>query len=152
MTISEYLKVVNETQDVDIRDSSWETLPSDLKDKNVYPMWSDPKNEVHKLLWNFTKYVLDIVNNNKDDINFYWARKHLDVGLSSCTFWWSSARRPAQTGPITWNPDLVSKGVTELVKAIRSLHGIKKNQKIEAEKRYFNLQKVVWEKHWQNVF
>jgi hypothetical protein len=132
-----------------LRPGSWETSKKDFKNNDFYPLWYDLSNEIQLRLWKFTYFVLKNFYNNKNDPNFYWARKHLDSGISSCSYWWCSKRRPSPFSPLTWNPDYVSAGLTELVKVIRSLGKIDKNKKIKAENKYFELQRLLWQNHWQ---
>lgn len=150
LTVSEFLKENGrEKKEALLQTSTWETQLEDLKEKNPFPLWNDPKNKIHQMLWELADKTIDLVNKFKKDENYYWARLHLDRGLASCTFWWSSAKKPSPFSPITWNPDEVSKGATELIKAIRSLKSASQKEKILAERIYFKLQKQIWETHWK---
>jgi len=130
--------------------SSWESLPEEIAAKNPFALWKDPKNKLHKKLWQFANLAIEVVNKNKKDPNYYWARWHLDRGLASCTFWWCSRRQPSPFCPITWNPDEVEKGLVQLIRSFRSLEKLNAAVKISAEKKYILLQKLIWETHWKD--
>jgi len=129
--------------------SSWESLPEEISAGIPFRLWNDPKNVLHQKLWKMAKLVIKLVNENKKDPNYYWARWHLDRGLASCTFWWCSRMRPSPFCPVTWNPDEVEKGIIQLIRAIRSLEKLPSRAKLNAEKKYFRLQKLIWETHWK---
>jgi predicted glycosyl hydrolase (DUF1957 family) len=129
--------------------SSWESLPEEISSGIPFRLWNDPKNKLHQKLWGLAKLAIKIINENKKDPNYYWARWHLDRGLASCTFWWCSHMRPSPFCPITWNPDEVEKGLMQLIRSIRSLEKLPTKTKLGAEKKYFQLQKLIWETHWK---
>ena len=89
-----------------------------------------------------------MVNKYEKDKNWHWARNHLDRGVSSCTFWWASAKQPSDFSPLTWNPDMIDNGVEELVRAVRALEGASTKEKIKAEKIYIDIKKNTWLDHW----
>ncbi|MBU0648495.1 hypothetical protein KJ969_00040 [Patescibacteria group bacterium] len=129
--------------------SSWETLPQELVAGVPFRLWNDPRNKLHQALWQMANLVMKIVKKHERDPNYYWARWHLDRGLASCTFWWCSRTRPSPFCPITWNPDEIEKGLIQLIRAIRSLEGLPAKTKLLAEKKYFKLQKLIWQTHWR---
>jgi len=129
--------------------SSWETLPQELAAGVPFRLWYDPRNKLHQTLWQMANLAIKIVKKHERDPNFYWARWHLDRGLASCTFWWCSRARPSPFSPITWNPDEIEKGLIQLIRAIRSLEKVSPKTKLLAEKKYFKLQKLIWETHWR---
>ena len=71
-------------------------------------------------------------------------------GLQSCTFWWSSARDfSRQFGPLSWGPDEIERGTNDLIRAVRSLSSEStRDAKLQAEKLYSAIIKMVWQKHW----
>jgi len=129
--------------------SSWESLPKEISSGIPFRLWNDPRNKLHQKLWQLAKLAIKIVNENKKDPNYYWARWHLDRGLASCTFWWCSRMRPSPFCPVTWNPDEVEKGLIQLIRSIRSLEKLSPKNKLSVEKKYFQLQKLIWETHWK---
>ena len=120
LTISQYLKTLKQTQTISLRDSSWETSLKDLKQNIPFALWQDPKNALHKALWILTNFSISLVKKYPQDQNYFWVRYHLDRGLSSCTFWWASAKKTGAFSSFAWHPDMVDKGVEELVRSIRS--------------------------------
>jgi len=150
LRVSDFLFERNGREYVEPYRSSWESLPEEISSKNPFALWKDPKNKLHKKLWQFTNLAIKIVNKQKKDPNYYWARWHLDRGLASCTFWWCSRRQPSPFCPITWNPDEVEKGLVQLIRSIRSLEKLSSSTKLAAEKKYFLLQKLIWETHWKD--
>lgn len=133
---------------VDPRSSTWDTTPQDFRRHVPYPLWKDPHNKIHIALWELARKAIRQVAAAKDDSNYFWARWHLDRGLASCTFWWSSGRKPNPMGPLAWSPDEIGRGLNELIRAIRSLESVSVQQKIAAEKLYIRVQRLIWQQHW----
>jgi predicted glycosyl hydrolase (DUF1957 family) len=155
-TISEYFSSLTMNSEkekerkISLVSSNWESTEGELKDKRPYPLWRDPKKEVHKKLWQLANHAYSTVEKHKDDSNYYWARWHLVRGLSSCTFWWASGKDFRYIfGPYAWNPDEIERGVNELIRSIRALNDyITITDKIKAERLFVEIKKIVWEKHW----
>ncbi|MFA6307510.1 MAG: polysaccharide deacetylase family protein [Patescibacteria group bacterium] len=147
-TVSEYLKNSKNEQKINLRAASWESLDSELKNSIPFALWSHPKNKIHSLLWRLVFLAISLIDKYKQDKNWHWARTHLDRALSSCTFWWASARKPSDFSPLTWNPDMIDNGSEELIKSIRSLALANKQEKIKAEKIYIDIKKSTWFSHW----
>ena len=70
---------------------SWSTSSEDFWAGNFFPLWKNPKNQAHHLLWQLTELALQ---------SFGKLRDKMDRSLNSCTFWWA-AINPDQTSPIT---------------------------------------------------
>ncbi|MFA7088380.1 MAG: hypothetical protein WC146_03505, partial [Patescibacteria group bacterium] len=69
--------------------------------------------------------------------------------FASCTFWWASAKDFRLFGPISWSPDEIERGLNEFIRAVRALDNTTtKKIKIQSEKIYIALKKMVWTKHW----
>ncbi|MCM8787361.1 MAG: hypothetical protein NC935_04830 [Candidatus Omnitrophica bacterium] len=143
MTISEYLKKIKNKKDVDLKRCNWESDPSEIKRKDYYSIWNNKNNEIHKKLWFFIKNIKKVVDKNKNDPNYFWARKHLDKAFTSCTWWWADGRFKG------YNPDEIEKGCLEMIKSIRSLNKLDIYTKIYFEKIYSNIIFKIWEKHWK---
>ncbi|MBU1202579.1 polysaccharide deacetylase family protein [Patescibacteria group bacterium] len=148
-TVGQYLKKLKEKKRIELRAGSWESSEEELKKKNPYALWNSPKNKIHKSLWSLVDLATELVNKYKKDKNWNWARRHLDRGQSSCTFWWASAQRPSDFSPLTWNPDMIDNGSEELIKAVRSLSKASYQEKIRAEKIYIDIKKNTWLDHWR---
>ena len=147
-TISQYLKTLKTTKAVKLREASWESTDKELKKRIPFALWHHPKNKIHKELWKMVKLATEMVYKYKRDKNWLWARRHLDKGLSSCTFWWATAQKPSAFSPLTWNPDMIDNGSEELVRVVRSLEKASTREKIRAEKIYINIKKMTWLTHW----
>ena len=149
LNITSYLKNLDTTNLIDLRAASWETTPAELKKHVSYALWQDPSNKIHKLLWKLVNLSSNLVDKYKGDPNWHWARNHLDRGVSSCTFWWASAKQPSGWSPLTWNPDMIDNGSEELIRVIRSLAKATTAEKIKAEKIYIDIKKQTWLTHWR---
>jgi predicted glycosyl hydrolase (DUF1957 family) len=149
ITINNYLKKLKTTRLINLRAASWETTPAELKKRIHYALWQDPSNKIHKLLWKLVDQASRLVDKYKGDPNWHWARTHLDRGVSSCTFWWASAKKPSEWSPLTWNPDMIDNGSEELIRAIRSLEKATAAEKIKAEKIFIDIKKETWLTHWR---
>ena len=156
MTVSQYLKTLlasrrsgKQTQVISLRDSSWETSLKDLKQNIPFALWQNPKNPIHQVLWQLTNFSIGLVKKYPKDQNYFWARLHLDRGLSSCTFWWASAKKVGIFSGLAWHPDMVDNGVEELVRSVRSLKQASSQEKIQAERYYAKAKRLIWETHWR---
>jgi len=148
-TIAQYISDLENKKKISLRAGSWETSESELDRQVPFALWADPKNKIHKNLWLLVKQASQLVAKYKKDANWQWARQHLDRGLSSCTFWWASAKKPSEFSSLTWNPDMIDKGSEELIKSIRSLALASPVEKIKAEKIYLEIKKNTWFDHWR---
>lgn len=148
-SLSDYIRTLKIKKKIGLRSASWESTELELKNKIPYALWQDPKNKIHKSLWKLVAVATKLVNKYKEDKNWHWSRNHLDRGLSSCTFWWASAKRPSDFSPLTWNPDMIDNGSEELIRAVRSLEAATSKEKIKAEKIYIDIKKNTWLDHWK---
>lgn len=149
-TISEFISVKKETEEIALIDCSWESTEEELKNGQPYILWLDKKNKIHTKLWALANLAIRTVEEYKNDANYEWARLHLARGLASCTFWWAAGRDFKLFSAISWNPDQIEKGINELIRAIRSIEDKKSREtKIEAEKMYIKLKYSIWTKHWK---
>ncbi len=148
-TVGEHIKSLSESKTIDLRASSWEASNRELKNRQPFVLWFDHKNKIHQDLWQLFKLASHLVNKYKKDKNYKWARWHLDRGISSCTWWWASAKRPSAFSPLTWNPDMIEAGAKELIQSVRSINLADVSEKIKAENLYLAISKEVWQKHWR---
>lgn len=130
---------------------SWETNKADIKNKEPFKLWQSKKNKIHFRLWKLTSLALSMENYFSEDSNYYWYRWHLVRGLASCNFWWASAHDFSKVfGPYAWSPDAIERGLEDLIRAFRSLNSKKsKRYKLQAEKEYLKIKKLIWEEHWK---
>lgn len=153
MTVSQFLKGLGKKGIIKVKvwPSSWEATTGEIKAGRFYALWEDKNNKIQANLWKLAILALSLGEKYKKDKNYYWYRWHLSRGLASCAFWWASARNFAKTfGPYAWSPDDIERGLGDLVRSIRSLNDLKtKKQKLEAEKYYLKIKKLIWEEHWK---
>ncbi len=151
--ISNFIKQVDDSkvEKIKLFPSSWETTPKDMKKNQPFNLWLDKKNKIQVNLWKMANLCLEAGQKFKKDKNYYWYRWHLNRGLASCTFWWASAHDFSYIfGPYAWNPDMIEKGLEDLVRSIRSLSSSKsKKYKLLIEKYYAKTKGLVWEEHWK---
>jgi predicted glycosyl hydrolase (DUF1957 family) len=150
ITISEFLDSLRQEEKIKPVASSWDSTFEELAQNNPYHLWHDKKNKIQVKLWQLANLAIKTVNKYKNDVNYQWARCHLDKGLSSCTFWWASASDFRLFGPISWSPDEIERGTNELIRSIRALDdATTRKTKIKAEKLYLKIKKMIWQKHWK---
>lgn len=131
--------------------SSWESSVKEVKDNHPYALWFDKANAIQVNLWSLSYLSLSLGAKFRSDKNYYWHRWHLSRGLASCTFWWASARDfKLVFGPYAWSPDDIERGLEDLIRSVRSFNDPKtKKAKLEAEKYYLKIKRLIWEEHWK---
>lgn len=153
-TISDFLRELKinnlAKKELKLVASSWETQVKDIEKKQAFVLWDDKKNKIHQELWSLAKLAMSLDKEFKKDKNYQWYRWHLVRGLASCTFWWASAHDFKKVfGPLAWSPDIIERGLEDMVRSVRSLDGIKsKKYKLKAENYYLKIKKLIWEDHW----
>lgn len=149
-TVSEFLAGLRRQTVVFPIASSWESTEDELKKGAAFALWRDKNNKIQESLWRLANFAINAADKYKNDSNYSWARHHLDRGLSSCAFWWASARDFKLFGAVAWNPDEIEKGADELIKSVRSLENPQsKRDKIKAEKLYIKIKTLIWREHWR---
>lgn len=149
LTVSEYLSKLKKEKEINPKKSSWETYPEDIKNKIYFPLWNHPKNKIHKLFWQMSKLAINSVEKKENDPEYFWARKHLDKGLSSCYLWWASNKDFKRFAPKAWDPTIVEKGAKELLSSIRSLKTLNSVKKLQFEELFSSIREELWNKHWK---
>lgn len=131
--------------------ASWSTTEAEFARGEVFNLWDDKDNEIHQALWTLTRLALDLDQEYSSDKNYEWYRWHLVRGIASCTFWWASAYDFSSVyGPLAWSPDIIELGLEDLIRAVRSIADPKSiNKKLEAEKHYLEIKRLIWQQHWQ---
>ena len=94
------------------RASSWSSSTEDLSRGVPYPLWQDPANSTHRLLWRHLRLCIELVD-VANRVTSPDARRHADIArglldqaLHSCQFWWAS-RRPM------WDLNMIERGLAE---------------------------------------
>jgi len=152
-TLSAYINELEKKKALKIKvwPCSWESAPKEVKAGIAYSLWQDKNNKIQTNLWKLANLALSLDEKYKKDKNYSWYRWHLSRGLASCTFWWASARDFSKIfGPYAWSPDDIERGLEDMIRSVRSLNDLKtKKKKIEAEKYYLKIKKLIWEIHWK---
>lgn len=115
------LRVVTTSQLIDFfpagpatapRASSWSSSGEDLSRGVPYPLWQDPANATHTLLWRHLRLCVELVavanRVTSPDARRYAdiARGLLDQAQHSCQFWWASRR-------LMWDLNMIERGLAE---------------------------------------
>ena len=130
ITFSELLKIKNlKSKIIDPIPSSWSSREEDLKSKVAYPLWKNPKNEIHRLEWRLTTLAISEVHKNRNDKNYNLARKKLDQALHSDQYWWASANP-------WWSVKIILNGARMLADSLKLLKNIPPGKKEKAENIY----------------
>jgi alpha-amylase/alpha-mannosidase (GH57 family) len=111
VTISEVLDHFKAGKAIRPKDSSWSTSIDDLQNGNPYPLWNNPGNKIHQLLWEHVNLTIEMVNKavsiSDNDITIQYAgiaRELLDRALHSDQFWWA-------TNGQHWDINLIYRGL-----------------------------------------
>ncbi len=151
-SVTEYIleSSQNDLVEIEIRNSSWESEEPDIEKGKPFALWQDKDNEIHRDLWEMTNFVMSLQDKYGKDINSKWCRWHLVRGLASCTYWWASANDfSISFGPYAWNPDIVERGLNDLLRAARAISDKDSlKDKLIAEKMYLNIREKLWKEHW----
>lgn len=148
VTFSQLFKIIPKGGEITAKKASWETKKIEIEKNNPFPLWKNPKNKIHQMLWQLANLAIKFNEEYNPKNKDIWARKHLNQGLASCSWWWASSRKPDVFSPIAWSPDEIEKGMENLIKSIRSLNDLPNPKRIEAEKLFNKLHGLVWRKHW----
>lgn len=109
--ISEIPQHFRESLQVKPYSCSWGTTEKEIKERNFFARWLDPQNEIHRFQWQLTALALESVKKNGLSQP---ARRHLDMALYSCHYWWASARP-------WWSIELIENGARELLRVVERL-------------------------------
>lgn len=152
-TVSAFIKLnkKDKKEIIKIHPSSWETSVADMKSKQPFRLWLDKKNKIQVSLWKMTYLCIEAGKKFRRDPNYKWYRWHFSRGSASCSFWWASAHDFSYIfGPYAWNPDVIEKGLEDLVRSVRSLSSHKSRAyKLAVEKYYIKIKSLIWEEHWR---
>jgi len=149
LTVSEYLSELdNNKETVEPIEANWESSVEEIKNNNPFALWNSPENIIQNQLWIFFEAIYSIIQENQNDSNYSWAKKHFDRGTPSCFWWWASNKKIDVFSPISWNPTDIEKGLEEMVKSIRSLKKLQKSKRLEIEKKHADLLELIWGTHW----
>ncbi|MSQ31996.1 MAG: hypothetical protein EXR59_01975 [Dehalococcoidia bacterium] len=121
VNISELLTLFPKGYQIEPKPSSWSTSAADIEFENPFPLWNDPGNPLHKLLWQHLNLTIEMVNESqlatkpKSKTSAEVGRVMLDPALHSCQFWWASQR------PM-WDVNMVYRGLLEQREAMMNAY------------------------------
>ena len=88
--LDDFIRCCQEHNISTIKEASWEQMP--IRGKVIDPHWNNPKNVVHKAMWEVTNYVVETVESLKDKSKAYsQLQEALDYIQYSCQYWWASS-------------------------------------------------------------
>ncbi|MBU1016577.1 hypothetical protein KJ678_00220 [Patescibacteria group bacterium] len=148
VTISELSKLYKQIEEVTPKDSTWASSEKDIVDGNVFNLWFDKDNEIHKKEWELTDIAIRVVNDSKfalpslrgesvserrsNQESWDRARCLLDPALHSCHYWWASANP-------WWSIEMIEEGVFNLWHCVLNVPDAPLADKERAEKLYFEI-------------
>ncbi len=117
VNFSDLLDIYKKSEEIKPVPSSWSSREEDIKKKVYYPLWKNPKNEIHKLQWKLTNFVVKTLDQDASDPNFGEARERLDRALHSDQYWWASANP-------WWSVEIIENGARMLSETLGSLKNV----------------------------
>lgn len=132
--VSDLVKKFGVKKTIKPRNSTWSSEEQDFwLDKNrehLFTLWSHPQNPIHQLQWQFTFFVIDLVNKlNPQSSGYRKTRNRLDKALHSDQYWWASARP-------WWSLEMIEQGAYTLKEVVFSISQIPGRVKKRAEDYY----------------
>ncbi|MDA2935743.1 polysaccharide deacetylase family protein [Patescibacteria group bacterium AH-259-L05] len=111
ITYSQYLHLLKDTpiKQIDPLACSWASEIKDLKQDIPYALWSHPDNDLHKLQWQLTHFIIKLIKKYDNSPQYKRARKLLDKAFASDQYWWASAKP-------WWNPNIIKINVEKFLK------------------------------------
>lgn len=127
LTLADLMRQVRRDHDepVEPRAGSWSTTEDDLKHHVPFPLWRDPKNELHRLQWQLNGLILKTIERAHKDPNYPKARHDLDQTLSSDQYWWASMKP-------WWSTDIVENAALRSLATLANLSTVRENTRTRA--------------------
>lgn len=143
--VSELVKEFGTDKKIMPRDSTWSSEEQDFwlekEKKHSFTLWDHPQNPIHHLQWEFTYFVVDLVDKIDHKKPYYKeVRGKLDKALQSDQFWWASAKP-------WWSLEMIEAGAFLLKDIVFSIPDISKNKKDKAFEYYRQIIDLAFE--WQ---
>jgi len=132
--------------------SDWESQEDEIANKKPFSYWNDEGNEIQIKMWQLAGLAMEEVEKHTGDENYKIARELLDKGLASCHFWAASGRTSFLWKDTIWNPDTIEKGVSFLVRSVRSLKEDGLEKRLETENLSLEITGLIWKKHWGDFY
>jgi len=132
--LSELVEEFKTTKSIEPRESTWSSEEQDFwlnkEKKHSFTLWFHPENPIHQKQWDFTYFVIDLVNTlNKKAFWYKEVREKLDQALQSDQFWWASAKP-------WWSLEMIEQGAYILKQVVFSIPNISFSKKKKAEQYY----------------
>ena len=106
--------------------STWASSREEIEKGIQFYSWKNPKNKVHKLQWEFLRYVLSLSHKKKLSPA---AKNRLYKAMASDQFFWAS-------GEPWWSIEMIEKGAWMLLQALKIFPHIEKKQFKKGEEYY----------------
>lgn len=129
-----YLKVEEE---INPRAATWASSQEDVDKGIQFYSWKSPANKVHKLQWEFLKYITTVAKKKKLTKT---AEEKLDIALASDQFFWAS-------GEPWWSIEVIEKGAWALLEALKSFPDLTKEEAKKGENYYREILSIAF--WWQ---
>ncbi len=111
---------------------TWASSPQDIEKDVQFLSWDDPENPIHKVQWEFTNWVLELVYEKEvEGILGNGVREKLNKALASDHFWWASAKP-------WWSLEMIEDGAFRLLDVVLSMD-TSQEAKFKAHKYYMEI-------------
>lgn len=110
-------------------EATWASSENDICQRKQFFSWRDPKNKIHRLQWQFLKFVLDVFGKQKRITGK--TREKLDRALASDQFFWAS-------GEPWWSIEMIEKGAWQTFDALQTIPGVSKKETARG-REFYNL-------------
>ncbi len=132
--ISDLIPEFSRNKKIELRDSTWSSEEQDFwlgkEQKHSFTLWHHPDNPIHKRQWEFTYFVIELVNKlDSSKKGYKKVREDLDRALQSDQYWWASAKP-------WWSLEMIEQGAALLKKIVFSIPQISEKEKDQAENYY----------------
>jgi hypothetical protein len=143
ITISEIQKYFPTAAALDPVASTWASSEEDIQKGKQFISWNDPENPIHAWQWDFTGWVLKIVQKLDPQKAYYReVRTKMDQALHSCQYWWASAKP-------WWSLEMIEAGAWRLLDVLRSIPDLSEEDLKKGEDYYSRIVLKAFE--WQRT-
>lgn len=141
--VSEIEKFFPETSPIEPVASTWASAEENIPNGTQFLSWNDPENPIHAWQWEFTGFVLKIVEKiNPKKAYYKSARDKMDRALHSCQYWWAS-------GKPWWSLEMIEGGAWRLLDVLRSIPDLPEKDLNKGENMYQRIVLKAFE--WQRT-
>ena len=128
MTMGDLITKFKKREIIEPLPSTWASASKDIKTKQPFTRWHNPKNIIQKYQWELTNLAMEVVNRNPKQSS----RQLLDEALHSDQYWWASARP-------WWSLEMIERGAFELKRLILKSPTATPAEKQTTEELYKNI-------------